>query len=84
MNTDLIKAAATLIVSAGVGAVVTNAVKATTPADLKIVNKILVMTGTVIASHAVSDVAAKYTTGQIEEIGKSIKEFKTLLPSKKD
>lgn len=82
MHKDLLKAVATLIVSTGVGAVVTNAVKATTPADLKTFNKIVVMIGTVAVSHAVSDVAAKYTVTQMDEVATNLKQIKAALPSK--
>lgn len=82
MHKDLLKSVATLIVSTGVGAVVTHAVKATTPADLKTIQKIVVMIGTVAVSHAVSDVASKYTVGQMSEVAGSLKQLKAALPKK--
>jgi len=80
---DILKSAVTLIASAGVGAVVTNAVKATTPDDLKTMNKIFVMVGTMVAAHAISDVASKYTSEQIDEIGKAATIAKDYLRTKK-
>jgi prefoldin subunit 5 len=83
MYKDLLKSAVTLIASAGVGAVVTNAVKATTPDDLKIANKVFVMVGSMVVAHAVSDLASKYTSEQIDEIGKAATLLKENLPNKK-
>lgn len=80
---DILKSAITLVASAGVGAVVTNAVKATTPDDLKTMNKIFVMVGTLVAAHAISDVASKYTSEQIDEIAKAGKIAKDALSRKK-
>jgi hypothetical protein len=80
---DILKSAVTLIASAGVGAVVTNAVKATTPDDLKTMNKIFVLVGTMVTAHAVSDIASKYTSDQIDEIGKAAKIAKETLSRKK-
>lgn len=83
MYKDILKSAVTLIASAGIGAVVTNAVKATTPDDLKTMNKIFVMVGTVAAAHAISDVAAKYTSDQIDEVAKAASVAKEHLSTKK-
>lgn len=83
MYKDLLKSTATLIASAGVGAVVTNAVKATTPDDLKTMNKIFVMVGTLVAAHAVSDLASKYASEQIDEIGKAATVVKDYVAKKK-
>jgi len=84
MLKDILKSAATLIASVGVGAVVTNAVKATTPDDMKMINKIFVMVGTTVVSHAVADLASKYTSGQIDEIDKAAKTAKDLLSTTKN
>lgn len=76
MKTQILKSVVTLIASAGVGAVVTNAVKATTPDDLKTIGKIAVMVGTAVAAHAISDVASTYTSNQIDEVAKIAKDAK--------
>lgn len=80
---DIIKSAVTLIASVGVGAVVTNAVKATTPDNLNTINKISVLVGTAVAAHAISDVASKYTSEQIDEMAKYAKIAKDKLSKKK-
>lgn len=83
MNTDFIKSVAALVASAGIGAVVTNAIKATTPEDIKIYNKIAVVIGTVVASQAISDVASTYASKQIDEVAANFKKAKSVFPSKK-
>ena len=83
MYKDLLKSAVTLIASAGVGAVVTNAVKATTPDDLKTMNKIFVVVGSMVVAHAVSDMASKYTSEQIDEAGKAAQAAKDYVQTKK-
>lgn len=84
MYTDLAKSAVTLVASAGVGAVVTNAVKATTPEDLKIASKIAVVVGTFVASKAIADVASTYCSKQIDEVQNGISQIKNLVQSKKN
>jgi hypothetical protein len=84
MYADLAKSAVTLIASVGVGAVVTNAIKATTPDDLKIASKIAVVVGTFVASKAISDVASNYSEGKIDELTDGLKKLKAAFPSKKN
>lgn len=84
MNTDLIKAASSLVVSAGIGAVVTNAIKATTPEDIKPIAKIAVVVGTFVASRAISDTATNYSAKQIDELSSAYKKAKEAMKSKKN
>lgn len=64
----IVKGIVGLVASAGAGTVVGNAIKATTPAQLTTINKVLVGVGGVVLSGAVGDIVVKYTSKQIEEI----------------
>lgn len=83
MYTDLAKSAVALVASVGVGAVVTNAIKATTPEDLKIASKIAVVIGTFVASKAVADVASTYCAKQIDEAKSGVSQIKNAVNSLK-
>lgn len=83
MYADLAKSVATLVASAGVGAVVTNAIKATTPEDLKIVTKITVVIGAFVASHAVADSASTYCGKQIDQATNAIEQIKSVVKTNK-
>lgn len=83
MYTDLAKSAVTLVASAGVGAIVTNAIKATTPEDLKIASKIAVVIGTFVASKAVADMASTYCSKQIDEVKSGVSQLKNTVKSLK-
>lgn len=62
----LIKGATGIAASLGAGAVVGNAIKATTPEGLKRSSKILVGIGSVVLSGIAGDMAAKYIEQQID------------------
>jgi len=84
MYAELAKSAATLVASAGVGAIVTNAIKATTPDDLKIATKITVVVGTFVASRAVADVASNFCAKQIDQVTDGIKQIRTTIKTYKN
>lgn len=73
---EILKSGITLVASVGVGAVVTNAVKSTTPADLKVLNKIVVVIGTTAVSYIASDGAAKYFGNYVDELTEMVKNVK--------
>lgn len=73
---EFLKSAITLVASVGVGAVVTNAVKATTPPDLKTLNKVAVLVGTMAASHTVADAASTYFGKNVDEWVEAIQKIK--------
>lgn len=83
MYTDLAKSAVTLVASVGVGAVVTNAIKATTPEDLKIASKIAVVLGTFVASRAVADSASTFCAKQIDQVASGIEQIKSVVKTNK-
>lgn len=71
---EAIKNIAKVAVSIGVGAVVGNAVKCTTPEDTKGIGKILVALGSLAVANMISDKAADYTEEKIDETVNDIKE----------
>lgn len=64
----VLKAGSNLIVSMGAGAVVTNAVKSTTPNDLKTFQKVSVAVGAMVLSSIVSEAATKHANEKIEAV----------------
>lgn len=65
---SITKAALGLVASIGVGNIVGNAVKATTPANLNTINKITIQVGTFVLSGMVADQATKYLNEQIDSL----------------
>ncbi len=80
---NLVKGATSLIVSAGVGAVVRNAIIATTPPVVGIPVRILIGVGTAFVAWTVSDAASKYTEERIDTVVDSFTEAKTLIEEAK-
>lgn len=60
------KTATGLIVSVGAGAVVSNAIKASTPASTKVIAKIAIGVGGFVLSSMVGEMATKYVNENIE------------------
>lgn len=63
----------TIVVSAGVGAIVGNAVKYTTPPDMSFIKKLCVGAGTLVLGSMVSDKATEYTDRKIDETVEEVK-----------
>jgi hypothetical protein len=63
-----IKGITGLVVSAGAGAIVTNAIKATTPEDVKTLKKISIVIGTFAVSGVVADAAVKYSNKSFDDV----------------
>jgi hypothetical protein len=84
MNLNAIKMATAFVASAGVSAVVKNAIKATTPIDQKIYNKVMVTVGTVFLSAVLSNQAAKYTSDTIDETARQYEEAKDIFNNVKN
>lgn len=74
----ILKSAATLIASSGVGAIVGNAIKASTPGDVTKLQKVTITVGSIALSGMIANQASKYTGEQIEEIATQLKALKTL------
>lgn len=71
----LIKFAADIVVSAGVGAVVGNAVKATSPLAMKLPTQIIVGVGTAALTGMAGSKAANYVSEQIDTAADQLKEL---------
>lgn len=65
---SITKSALGLVTSIGVGNIVGNAVKATTPPNLNTFNKITIQVGTFVLSGMVADQANKYLNEQIDSL----------------
>ncbi len=73
---EILKTGAKLIVSFGVGCIVTNAVAFTTPVlALGLVKRAAIGVGSFVMSSMVSDKAADYTDEKIDEIESAVKEY---------
>lgn len=62
-----VKSGVGFVVSVGVGAIVGNLVKSTTPVDTSKIVKACIKVGSLVLSGAVGDIASKYTNEQIDE-----------------
>jgi hypothetical protein len=76
INLNAVKMVTAFVASAGVSAVVKNAIKATTPFDQKLYNKIMVNVGTVFIGAVLSNQAAKYTSDVIDETASQYEQVK--------
>ena len=68
----LIKTVAGLVTSVSAGAVIGNAIKATTPADLKRMQKIAVGFGGVILAAAAGELAGNYVEEQVQTVADNV------------
>jgi hypothetical protein len=69
MNTfKAIKGITGLVVSAGAGTLIANAVKATTPEDVKTLKKISIVVGTFAVSGIVADAATRYSNKTFDDV----------------
>lgn len=68
---NILKSATGMIVSAGAGTIVGNAIKASTPADVKTVNKVLIAVGGFALTGMVGEMASKYATDSIDEVAEA-------------
>lgn len=83
MNPTLaIKLASDLIVSAGVGAVVGNAIKASTPTSVKTIQKITITVGSLALSSMVGAQAANYVRNEIDATSQQVQAIKSLFAKK--
>lgn len=80
---SIAKSATELVVSMGVGTIIVNAVKATSPAKMNIANRVLVGVGGYALSGIAWSVASKHVINEIDQAAETLKELKNALPSKK-
>lgn len=78
------KAVSNIIVSMGTGAVVTNAIKATTPADIKTYQKVSIAVGGLVLSSMVGEMATQYTSSKFDETVESAKQAKEEVKKNQD
>jgi hypothetical protein len=72
---ELVKTVGTFIVSAGVGAIVNNAVKATTPYKTGKIQRACIWVGALVLTSMLSDKATKYTEDKIDETVSKVKKM---------
>lgn len=70
----LIKKVAGVVVSIGVGAIVNNVIKSTTPSTTSKVMKICIMIGSFVLGGMISDKAVDHTEKMITKTAKDVKE----------
>jgi len=70
---SIAKTAAGLIASLGTGAVVSNAIKASIPANSKTIQKISIGIGGFVLSSMVSEMATKYVSENIDQAAQQFK-----------
>ena len=78
------KAASNIVVSMGTGAVVTNAIKSTTPADIKTFQKVTIGVGGLVLSSMVGELASKYTETKIDGAMDTVKQSKDEIKEAQD
>ena len=74
---DMVKKVGGLIVSVGVGAIVTNIVKSTTPTSVGTIKKVCILVGSFVLSGMISDKAVTYTEQTIDNTVVEIKKMVT-------
>lgn len=74
---ELLKAGIEIIISFGVGAIVGNAVTATTPGTIKGLSKLSVKLGSFVLAGIASDMAATYTEKKIDETVETVRQIIT-------
>lgn len=70
----IVKGISSLAVSVGAGAIVTNAIKATTPEDVKMIKKIVITIGGFAVSGIVADAASRYSNKTFDDAKKTYDE----------
>lgn len=77
---SLIKSVSEIVVSIGVGAVVGNAIKASTPSTVTTLQKVMIGVGGFVLSGMVGDMATKYTSDSIDGTVDKIKQMRNPNP----
>lgn len=76
---NAVKIASEIVVGLGTGAVITNAVKATTPAGGNTYSKVIVFIGSSVISALVASAGTKYVNAEIDAVADQIKDAKAAL-----
>lgn len=64
---NFVKTGLSLVVSVGVGNIVGNAIKHTTPSDLTLLTRLCVGVGTIVLTAVASDIASNYTETKFDK-----------------
>jgi hypothetical protein len=72
---QVVKTVGGIIISIGIGTIVGNAIKCTTPSSVKTINKVLVAISGFILSSMISDKVTEYTEVKIDETVDQIKKM---------
>lgn len=72
---DMVKKVGGIIVSIGVGAIVGNVIKCTTPATMGTIKKVCVAVGSFVLCNMVADSAANYTEQTIDNAVNEVKKM---------
>lgn len=72
---EMFKTGVGIVVSVGVGAIVGNAIKSTTPDTIGLVKKACVAVGAFVVSHMIQEKASEYVENKIDNTVKQIEEF---------
>ncbi|MDF2800183.1 MAG: hypothetical protein K0S61_86 [Anaerocolumna sp.] len=83
MNKSTIKAVSNIIVSVGVGAIVKNAIKYTTPGPLKLATKVCMGIGGFVLTSMISEAATKYTESKIDEVVEDVQNIRNIIENVK-
>lgn len=70
---EMVKSAGSLLVSSGVGMIVGNAIKATTPPAVGALAKLSIKVGAVVISNMVGDYAVKHVESKIDGAVNTVK-----------
>lgn len=70
---EMIKTGVSLVISIGVGIIVKNVIKATTPKDIKKITKFCVLVGGIALSDVLGQMATKYVEDEIDDTVDKVK-----------
>lgn len=70
---EMIKAAGEIVVSIGVGTIVGNVIKSTTPVDMGPIKKACVSIGTIVLANLASDSTTDYLEKKIDDVVDKVK-----------
>ena len=71
----VVKAVGELIVSVGVGSIIGNAIKTTTPSNVGKITKFCIGAGSLVLSGMIGDMAVDYTGKKFDEAVNQVKEM---------
>jgi hypothetical protein len=69
---EMVKTVGGIVVSIGVGTIIANAIKATTPRSIRGINKLLIWAGGLALGGMISDLAGDYAEKQIQSTVENI------------